>query len=312
VRPGAAIGVSCGEIAAACLAGVLTTEEALAVSFHLGLRLAALPPSGMLAAVARSADRAFHSPAVEPIRVGLTEDLRGLAPRAARLPLASSVTGRLEDGSALGAGSWWRVARLPFDLAGAAAAIIESGLTTFLELGPQASLGLPLQECLSASGRDGEVIASVRRAPGGPRWTLLAAAARLYELGHNVVPYQEPGPSAVLPSYPWRLDRHWVGPAAGPALAARLTAADRWQRRDTLTMAIATEVGRLLGVPAEEVDQKRGFFDLGLCSADAVALRHSLERALGFRLPPTLAFDYPTIERLADHLTTAGTGAEET
>ncbi len=49
-------------------------------------------------------------------------------------------------------------------------------------------------------------------------------------------------------------------------------------------------------------DLKQGLFELGMDSLMAVELRSRLEAGLGQALPPTIAFDHPTIERLARHL----------
>jgi len=50
------------------------------------------------------------------------------------------------------------------------------------------------------------------------------------------------------------------------------------------------------------IDVTAGFFDLGLDSLMAVELRNRIERALAVQLPTTVAFDYSSIEELAEYL----------
>ncbi len=58
----------------------------------------------------------------------------------------------------------------------------------------------------------------------------------------------------------------------------------------------------LLNVPPESLDIRRPFASYGIDSAQAVSLAGELEEWLGIALPPTLLYDYPTIESLAGFL----------
>jgi phthiocerol/phenolphthiocerol synthesis type-I polyketide synthase B len=55
---------------------------------------------------------------------------------------------------------------------------------------------------------------------------------------------------------------------------------------------------------AETLDASAGFFQLGMDSLMSVTLQRDLSETLGEELSPAVVFDYPTVERLADHLTT--------
>ena len=62
------------------------------------------------------------------------------------------------------------------------------------------------------------------------------------------------------------------------------------------------EVGAVLRLAAARVPVDRPLKELGLDSLMALELRHRLERRTGLRLTPSLAWNYPTVRGLADHL----------
>jgi len=64
-------------------------------------------------------------------------------------------------------------------------------------------------------------------------------------------------------------------------------------------MHAATTLGRS---SAEEIDPGSTFQELGFDSLTAVQLRNQLAQATSLKLPPTLVFDYPTPDALAEHL----------
>jgi acyl carrier protein len=73
-----------------------------------------------------------------------------------------------------------------------------------------------------------------------------------------------------------------------------------------LSAHLAGEVARVLGLsPERRPDRDRGFFDMGMDSLMAVELKKRLEASLERPLSPSVVFDYPTVERLARHLSGA-------
>ena len=58
----------------------------------------------------------------------------------------------------------------------------------------------------------------------------------------------------------------------------------------------------LLGVAPSDIDGDKSFTRYGLDSMTAITLAADLETWLGFRLSPTLAWDHPTLNELADHV----------
>ncbi|MFE7390176.1 SDR family NAD(P)-dependent oxidoreductase [Streptomyces sp. NPDC057582] len=61
-------------------------------------------------------------------------------------------------------------------------------------------------------------------------------------------------------------------------------------------------VAGALGVTADEVDTRTGFYTLGLDSVALLKLGQDLEQLIGERLYPTLLFEYGTVDELARHL----------
>ena len=59
-------------------------------------------------------------------------------------------------------------------------------------------------------------------------------------------------------------------------------------------------VAQATGVSAEEILDSKPLENYGLSSRDAVVLSGELENLLGTRLDATVAYEYPTIELLAD------------
>ena len=65
---------------------------------------------------------------------------------------------------------------------------------------------------------------------------------------------------------------------------------------------LRNRLARELELEPDEIDTRKDFADCGLSSVEAVNLSGDLENFLGCRLPPTLLWDYPTIETLARYL----------
>jgi acyl transferase domain-containing protein/acyl carrier protein len=87
-----------------------------------------------------------------------------------------------------------------------------------------------------------------------------------------------------------------------PIMGARLMAADPIARRALLESEIREHIGRVSGVPTDRITAHTPFNALGLDSLMALELRNRLERTFGLRLPATLVWTFPDVERLARHL----------
>ena len=95
-------------------------------------------------------------------------------------------------------------------------------------------------------------------------------------------------------------------PAATAAAAGQGPALDTLsvnEVRARLAEIVRTAVMATLGLrSAAAIDPRTSFFDLGLDSLTATELRHRLRSVLGYEINATVVFDYPSLERLVEHL----------
>jgi len=77
-----------------------------------------------------------------------------------------------------------------------------------------------------------------------------------------------------------------------------------FERSDLIGQYIIREVSKVIGIKdSNEIDLKKGLMELGIDSLAAVDLKSRLEINLKVALKATLAFDYPTLEGLIQHIT---------
>ncbi len=57
-----------------------------------------------------------------------------------------------------------------------------------------------------------------------------------------------------------------------------------------------------MGMDREKIDAHQSFLSYGMDSVQAMTMVGDLEAKLELRLPPTLAWDFPDIDSLANHL----------
>ena len=92
-----------------------------------------------------------------------------------------------------------------------------------------------------------------------------------------------------------------TAPAAGLGDTLGLVPVD--EARALLADVVRTEVMATLGLrSAASIDPRTSFFETGLDSLTATELRHRLRAKLGYDISATVVFDYPSLERLVEHL----------
>jgi myxalamid-type polyketide synthase MxaE and MxaD len=188
-----------------------------------------LESRGTFCRAIQGVDIAFHSPQMDPLRDELVEALSGdpaiatsitLAPRAAKVPLVSTVTGTWVNGETLDATYWGRNLRDPFLFARAIGMLLgndgnvetgKSGIRACLEISPDAVLSSSIAQCARGVGQPSlPILSSMRRTTDEPLH-LLEQIARLYELGESVQwrGIHRSRRHASLPTYPWQRQRFW-------------------------------------------------------------------------------------------------------
>ncbi len=93
----------------------------------------------------------YHSPVMDEIAVELESGLSFLAPKPAKIPLYSTVSGQRSNGDEWGAGYWPRNVRMPVLFAEAVEQALADGSQTFVEVAPHPVLS---QSVMSLAPRD--------------------------------------------------------------------------------------------------------------------------------------------------------------
>jgi acyl transferase domain-containing protein len=90
-----------------------------------------------------------------------------------------------------------------------------------------------------------------------------------------------------------------------PDLMQKLKAAPAAQRQPMLIAYLRSQVLEVMGLdPSHALEPHQAFSEMGLDSLMGLDLKNRLQSSLGRPIPPTLVFEYPTIEALSEHLTT--------
>ncbi|WP_218081862.1 type I polyketide synthase [Anthocerotibacter panamensis] len=116
----------------------------------------------------------------------------------------------------------------------------------------------------------------------------------------------------VLPSYPFARERYWLEVQPKTVSTTPVVSALRTQlahspvsRRPKVLLAhLRTRVLEMLDSAQTPLEPQSRLFDLGLTSLAALELKNRLQADLGYALPTTLVFDYPTLGALVEYLLT--------
>nr|WP_275527296.1 type I polyketide synthase [Herbidospora mongoliensis] len=146
---------------------------------------------------------AFHSPLMEPMLTEFRAVLDTLEFHPPTIPIVSDRTGHL--GGLDDPEHWVRHVREPIRFTDAIATLVESGIRTFVEVGPDA--------VLTALLPDHTAHPTLRRDQPEPL-AITRTLATLHTTGHQVDWTQHPSPSQStdLPTYPFQRERYWLNP----------------------------------------------------------------------------------------------------
>ncbi|WP_337466368.1 type I polyketide synthase [Saccharopolyspora spinosa] len=173
---------------------------------------------------------AFHSHRMDPMLAEFAELARSVDYRSPRLPIVSTLTGNLDDVGVMATPEYWvRQVREPVRFADGVQALVDQGVDTIVELGPDGALSSLVQECVAESGR-ATGIPLVRRDRDEVR-TVLDALAQTHTRG-GAVDWGSffAGTRATqvdLPTYAFQRQRYWLEPSdSGDVTGVGLTGAE--------------------------------------------------------------------------------------
>jgi acyl transferase domain-containing protein/short-subunit dehydrogenase/acyl carrier protein len=157
---------------------------------------------------------AFHSPRMDGMLEEFREVAAGLAYHAPRIPVVSTVTGRLAEGEELRSPDYWtRQVRDTVRFADGVRTLAREGVTNFVELGPDGVLTALVEDTLD--GEQGEHLAlPLLRRDRSETGTLVAGLAQLCAVGVAVdwhAFFAGSGARRVdLPTYAFQQERYWL------------------------------------------------------------------------------------------------------
>jgi phthiocerol/phenolphthiocerol synthesis type-I polyketide synthase C len=185
-----------------------------------------------------SLNYAFHSSAMDPIELGIKQSLSALAPKATTIPFYSTVAGGVTDGTQLGANYWWDNIRQPVQFLSAIDALIQQGITHFVEIGAHPVLKSYLNDQLKAANLEGTVLSTMTRRDATLNAIEASASTALLTLPTKpgtLLPVT--GRFVELPDYPWQRESLWHPTTA-----------------ESLGMLERTLTHPLLGFPVKQID----------------------------------------------------------
>ncbi|CAM5643871.1 hypothetical protein GCM10010343_72690 [Streptomyces avidinii] len=199
---------------------------------------------------------AFHSPLMEPMLAAYEQELAQVTFGEPALPVVSNVTGLTATAEELRDPAYWvRQVRHAVRFADGVRTLLDDGVTTFLELGPDGVLTAMAQESAAATAAG---IATQRRERDQVR-TLLTALGRTHVRTGRVdwaAFFEGTGARRVeLPTYAFQHRRYWIDAPTGGA--------------DALAGAGLAGTGHPLLTAAAPLPQTGGFLFSGALPRDA-------------------------------------------
>ncbi|MGW8970609.1 hybrid non-ribosomal peptide synthetase/type I polyketide synthase [Streptomyces platensis] len=192
------------------------------------------------------AERAFHSPLMQPMLEDFERELSSLPFASPSVPLVSSLTGRPVGPGAWDAGYLLEHARQPVNFLASMRGVMEIGADHVLELGPTPTLLAMAGRFVPEEQRSGIWSASLR--PGRPDSDVVSTTvADAYAAGLDIdwLKLWSGRGAAVTdaPTYPFQRSRHWYQPrhdAGGAAPRPRDTGTPRLTSDSLLGVRVPT------------------------------------------------------------------------
>jgi acyl transferase domain-containing protein/acyl carrier protein len=156
----------------------------------------------------------FHSVYMEEIKDELFTALKDIKGNEASIPLYTTGTGQIADGTELDAGYWWQNVRNPVYFAKAMTEILAADYNLFIEVGPHPVLAGSITELAWDLKKEIRVFPSIKRKEDEAA-VLFNTYAKLYVGGYQPQKKffnQQPHPYVKLPLYQWKHDSYWMEP----------------------------------------------------------------------------------------------------
>ncbi|MFJ8914166.1 type I polyketide synthase [Amycolatopsis sp. NPDC102389] len=187
-------------------------------------------------------DYASHSVQVEQIRAELLDVLAGVKPTSGRIPLFSTVSGELVDGSGLDAEYWYRNLRQTVEFGNAIRSLSEQGFGVFVEASAHPVLTMAIQQ----TAEEAVAVGTLRRDEGGLDRVLLSLGeAYVHGVEVDWTPAFTGAHRVDLPTYPFQRQRHRL-PVSGSTGADLESAGLRQAGHPLLGAAVETPDGALV------------------------------------------------------------------
>lgn len=271
-------------------------------------------------------DYASHSHHVERIRARLLAATSGLTPRRSAVEFHSTVTGGPLDTHVLDGSYWYDNLSSTVRFGEVVEHLMRARGGVFVEVSPHPVLGVAMAETADALAASPVVVGTLHKDDGSMS-RVLESSAELHVRGVPVdweALFAAGRPRRIdLPTYPFQRRRYWLtapddagtdfpadtaeqGPHR-PAVADG-GAADLDSESSVLRLVCAETAAVLSrkspGLTGPDLAARSAdtFKDLGFDSSMAVRLRNRLTAAAGVRLSATVAFTYPTPQKLGRHL----------
>ncbi len=157
---------------------------------------------------------AFHSAAMDSIKLPVVESLANIQAHHSSLPFYSTVTGAELSGTELGANYWWDNIRKPVQFQPAIEALITQGITTFVEIGAHPVLKSYLNDELKSANHDGLILATITKGNDSlsnieRTISNIVMAATPEQRSKVATLFPTIGTPLTLPAYPWQREHFW-------------------------------------------------------------------------------------------------------
>ncbi|MEV7187600.1 acyltransferase domain-containing protein [Kitasatospora sp. NPDC093102] len=371
VEPTAVVGHSLGEVAAACVAGALSLEDAARVvvarshllerkadegamisvdlpeeelqprlapyAQHAAIAVVNSPTSAAVSGSPEAVDaleadlrrdgisvrrirveRPVHSPGMDPLIQPLRESIEGITPLTPGIPFHSTALADTVDPVA-DVDYWVHNLRNQVRFAETIGALVDRGVSTFIEIGPHETLRGAVEEIGLSRGVQVHAVNSLRREESDVR-CLLGAAASLYVRGLPLTfdpLFADDVEVVETPLVPWQKERYWIDteprrePAPAPApveavpvpvpVAAAAPAQTQPAADRPVAEVVLAELADALGVPVSRFDTAAGLRDFGLDSMLAIRLVNKMQALFGHRVSPVVFLDGRSISEVVGH-----------